>query len=208
MSQQQRNQTLALAGVFQAATAVDKLAREGRIEPELLSAMVESVLNLNPESFDDIFKGTNNLTLGLNTLTYALAKHGHGVSKDVLQYGMSIITAQTKLSKRADLMNALSTGLNRAVDQHAYFNDFLHESVISSTATTYQNSVSKLDFRIRIIGNPTYLQNNRVADQVRSILLFGVRCAFLWRQQGGRRWQLLTSRSALLREAKALSRVA
>ena len=63
-----------------------------------------------------------------------------------------------------------------------------------SLADLYKQTLSQLSFRIRVTGNPTYLQNAATADKVRAILLSGIRAAILWRQVGGRRWQLLFSR--------------
>lgn len=198
------NQTLALAGVFQSALYVDQIAKSGTIEPDLLSNMIETVLNLEPESYESVFGGRTQVFAGLNTLERSLAKHGSGLNREVLQYAMSIIAVQGKLSKRDDLMAELSKGLDRAVSQKSYFDDFLHEAVVASVATCYQNSVSQLNFRIRVTGNPTHLKNPKVAEKVRAILLYGVRCALLWRQSGGRRWHLMINRQKLKYTAKQL----
>jgi high frequency lysogenization protein len=208
MSVSDKNQALALCGVFQAAHLVDQLAKDGRIDSEKLEHAVQTILNLNPSSYEELFADYAQFATGAETLLKALSKNGRGVNKEVLQYAMSIITVQGKLTKRRDLMEELSHGLDRAVDQHAYFNDYLHTAIIGSTATCYQSSVSKLNFRIRVTGNPTHLQNPKIADQVRTLLLYGVRCAMLWRHAGGRRWHFLTSRTRLYRAAEGLSHLA
>lgn len=202
------NQTLALAGIFQSAYFVDQLAKNGSVDSTALSHMVESVLNLEPDSYEGVFGGRSNLEQGLKVLERSLNKTGQGLSREVLHYAMSIIAVQGKLSKRDDLMNELSKGLDRAVSQKQYFDDYLHESVIASVATCYQNSVSQLSFRIRVTGNPTHLQNPKIAEKVRTILLFGVRCALLWRQSGGRRWQLMIHRQKIKATANQLLDVA
>ncbi len=201
-------QTLALAGIFQSAILVDELAKTGQIDRESLENAIRSILTLNPKSFEDVFNGRETLETGLKTLESALAQNGRGVSREVLQYSMAIIAVQQKMEKRPDLMDALSKELDRAVSQHEYFNDFLHESVIASTARCYQNSVSQLNFRIRVTGNPTHLQNPKVAEKVRAVLLFGVRCALLWRQSGGRRWHFMLNRKKLKHSAHQLLDVA
>ena len=205
MSVSDKNQVLALSGVFQAAYLVDKLAKEGRIDKNLLEHTVKTILNLNPASYDEIFPDYLLFEAGAEMLVKALSKNGLGINKEVLQYAMSILTVQGKLAKRNDLMTDLASGLDRAVDQQAYFNDYLHSSILSSTANCYQSSVSKLNFRIRVTGNPAHLQDTKVAEQVRTLLLYGVRCAILWRHAGGRRWHFLTSRTRLLRAAQGLS---
>lgn len=51
-----------------------------------------------------------------------------------------------------------------------------------------------------------HLQDSRNADKVRALLLAGIRSAMLWRQLGGRRWQLLFSRRKLLDQLYPLLR--
>ncbi len=198
------NQVKALAGVFQAALLVDRLARQGSIDQDDLARCIRSVLNLNPASVDDIYEGSSGIQTGLTALRDVLSKRGKGVSPEVLRYAMGILHAQRKLYARNDLMEKLGQTLNRAVDQYKYFDDPNHESVVGAVANCYQESVSRLNFRIRVTGNPTYLQNPRVADQVRALLLFGIRSAHLWHQQGGRRWQILFMRNRIHRTAQQL----
>jgi len=208
MSTTVERQTLALAAIFQSAALVDKLAKTGQIESDQLQNSIRTILNLNPTDFEDVFNGRQSLVFGLQTLDSALAKNGQGVSREVLQYAMAIIAVQQKMVKRSDLMEKLSKELDRAVNQHQYFNDYLHESVVASTASCYQNSVSQLNFRIRVTGNPTHLQNAKVAERVRAILLFGVRSALLWRQNGGKRWHFMLNRKTLQQTARHLLNVA
>lgn len=191
------NQVLALAGVFQAASLVEQLARHGTIDNDAMALCIRSVLNLNPASVEAIYDGKAGVHTGLTVLRDVLSKRGQGVSPEVLRYAMGILHAQRKLYARDDLMQTLSQSLTRAVEQYRYFDDPLHESVIGAVANCYQESVSRLNFRIRVMGNPTYLQNPRTADQVRALLLFGVRSAHLWQQQGGRRWQILLRRNRI-----------
>ena len=197
-------QVHSLAGIFQAATLVDGLAKTGEVDTQALQTAVETILNLNPSSYADLFKSSEHFEPGLKTLKDALARHGKGVSREVLQYAMAIIAVQGKLSKQPELMDTLSKELDRAVDQHQYFDDFLHESVLAATARCYENSVSKLNFRIRVTGNPAYLQNPKIAEKVRTLLLFGIRCALLWRQAGGRRWQFMLQRQKIQNQAQQL----
>lgn len=197
-------QVMALAGVFQAAILVEQLARNGSIDSDSLSLCIRSVLNLNPDSVEEIYSGVSGVETGLKGLRDVLAKRGKGTSPEVLRYAMGLLHAQRKLAARSDLMETLSRTLRRAADQHKYFDDPLHESVVGAVANCYQESVSKLNYRIRVMGNPSYLQNPRTADQVRAVLLFGIRSAHLWHQQGGRRWQILFQRNRIHNSADEL----
>jgi high frequency lysogenization protein len=199
---------MALSGIFQAASLVDQLAKSGQLENDQLTNAVKTVLNLQPSSYDDVFNGLNSLEHRLTGLNTALARNGQGVGREVLQYAMAIIAVQAKLSKRTDLVDELAKALTRTADQQRYFDSYTHEAVIGSAARCYENSISQLNFRIRVTGNPTHLQNPKVAEKVRTLLLYGVRCALLWQQSGGRRWHLMWYREKLLRAAQALSDVA
>lgn len=198
------HQVMALAGVFQAAILVEQLARQGRAESDELALCIRSVLNLNPASVEDVYEGVGGVHTGLQGLRDVLSRRGGGISAEVMRYAMGILHAQRKLAARDDLMDALGKSLERAVEQYRYFGDPLHESVFGAAAHCYQQSVSKLNFRIRVMGNPTYLQNPHTANQVRAVLLFGIRSAHLWQQQGGRRWHILLRRGKLYDSAQQL----
>ncbi|TXR53450.1 high frequency lysogenization protein HflD [Reinekea thalattae] len=197
-------QTLALAGVFQAATLVDNLAKSGSIEPKQLENTVASILNLSPSSYDDVFQGRENLVIGFNALNKAMSKNSRDINREVLQYAMGIIAAQSKLAERPDLMEVLSNALDRTVDQQRYFDSYTHEAVVASTAQCYEKTLSQLSFRIRVVGNPGHLKNPQVAEKIRTILLFGIRCAMLWRQANGHRWHFLTRRSKIKAQSEQL----
>jgi high frequency lysogenization protein len=78
--------------------------------------------------------------------------------------------------------------------------------VCHSVAGVYQDTFSRLPQRIKVTGSAQHLENGENADIVRSLLLAGVRSAYLWRQLGGRRWKLAFQRRAMLRTAQDLSR--
>ncbi len=82
--------------------------------------------------------------------------------------------------------------------QKEHFEDTMHTNMIAAISGVYQDTLSKLSFRIQVHGNSQYLQQSQVSDQVRACLLAGVRAAMLWRQLGGRRWHLLFKRKSIL----------
>jgi high frequency lysogenization protein len=80
------------------------------------------------------------------------------------------------------------------------------QEVCHSISGIYQDTISTFQFRIKVSGSMTQLQNPANADLIRALLLAGIRSAFLWRQLGGRRWKLLLQRRKLLQLAQSLSR--
>ena len=75
-----------------------------------------------------------------------------------------------------------------------------------SISAIYQDTLSTLRFRIKVNGSEAQLTNSNNADLIRTLLLAGIRSAYLWRQLGGRRWKLLLQRKQLLEVSQNLSR--
>ena len=204
MSDRLTDQTLALAGVIQAATLVSQLARKGLIDTQDLDTAVGSILNTEPSSVIDVFGSIPNLRIGLSGLRTVLGQDSRGVSPDVIRYAMSLLHLESKLRKQPALLDKLDQLLARTAEQVSYFENRTHDAVIGSIATAYSDSISQLDFRIQVTGNPTLLQDERIASRIRTLLLFGVRSAVLWHQKGGRRWHFLWYRRRMQRIAKEI----
>ena len=79
-----------------------------------------------------------------------------------------------------------------------------HENILAALGELYQATISTLRPRIMVQGEPTYLADKARANQIRALLLAGIRAAVLWRQLGGRRWQLFISRRKILETAQQL----
>ncbi|MES3006467.1 MAG: DUF489 family protein [Pseudomonadota bacterium] len=62
---------------------------------------------------------------------------------------------------------------------------------LNALAMLYQDTISKLTFRIHVKGNVEFLKDPKVADSIRALLLAGIRSSLLWHQLGGRRWHLI-----------------
>lgn len=199
MTQQSTHeQALALAGVFQAACMVERIARQGQCPADEMTTAVNALLNTNPSSTEDVFGSAGNLRSGLTTLRQLLSRERSAVQNDVVRYAMSLLHLENKLRKNPDMLSKLGELIRQSQDRQQYFQDPLHDAVVGSLARNYQDTLSQLRYRIQVTGNPSYLNQQRHADQIRMLLLFGVRCALLWRQLGGRRLQLLLGRRRLL----------
>jgi high frequency lysogenization protein len=75
---------------------------------------------------------------------------------------------------------------------------------IDQLADLYRDTISTLNYRIQVQGRSDYLKDERVAKQIRALLLAGIRAAVLWHQVGGRRWRLLFYRSRIQQTADGL----
>ncbi|MFY0663964.1 MAG: high frequency lysogenization protein HflD [Natronospirillum sp.] len=197
-------QALALGGVLQAALLVEQIARRGTCPQEDVATAVNGILNTNPESTLAVFGSESNIRDGLKALRTLLSREQPSVHSDVIRYTMSLLHLEGKMQRKTDMLATLGKLITQSQDRLAYFQEPHHDAVVGSLARAYQDTLSKLNFRIQVTGNPTYLNQQRHADQIRMLLLFGVRSALLWRQCGGRRWQLLLRRRKLLQATQEL----
>lgn len=204
MSQSITNQTLALAAVFQAAVQVQRVAHEGRVEPEGFEALLRSVLTAQVENSEQAYGGVTPLHEGLRAL---VANIGDAQKRDVEQtrYVITLLHLERKLAKRRDLLETISKGIDNARRQVEHFS-LTHESVIAGLADLYANTISGLTPRIMVSGEHGYLNQSENANRVRALLLAGMRGAILWRWSGGGRFKLLFNRRRYFEEAQRLLR--
>jgi len=188
-------QALALAGVFQAASLVDELARTGQVDQRAWETLIHATLDTNPESFEAIYGGhPNNLRRGLDVLEGVVGRQQ--ANPAVMRYGFSLLMLMNQLRGNEAMLDDLGSRLTRIQGQAEHFGE-THENVIASLGEAYQETLSTLKTRIVVQGDPSLLQSRMMPERVRAILLAGIRFALLWHQQGGRRWRLIFQRGAL-----------
>lgn len=203
MSYSLEDQVVSLAGVFQSAALVQQIAQKGAADFEYYEATVKSLFDLNPSSTIGIYGSLGKLRLGFSELAAALDKSGKEQNVEVIRYALSLIHLESKLRKRGDLMEIIGKRIAQANDQARHF-DPLHENIIDNLASLYMDTISTFNVRIQVTGKPQNLKIEANAAKIRAILLAGIRAAMLWRQTGGRRWQLIFRRQRILEAVKAL----
>lgn len=196
-------QALALAGVFQAASLVDELARTGQVDSRAWETLIRATLDTNPESFEAIYGGhPNNLRQGLEHLEAVVGRRQ--ANPVVMRYGFTLLLLMNKLRTNDAMLGEIGSRLTRIQGQAEHFGA-THENVVASLGEAYQETLSTLKTRIVVQGDPSLLQSRMMPERVRACLLGGIRFALLWHQQGGRRWKLIFQRGAL---KKALDQLA
>ncbi|MCP5325795.1 MAG: high frequency lysogenization protein HflD [Oceanospirillaceae bacterium] len=202
---QTEHQVLALAGLFQAAYLVEQVAKTGQVSEEHLRTSIESLLDQNPASVEAVYGNKlSNLRLGLQEVKFLTdGKSRTGSSPDVIRYALSLLHLEGQLRKNPQTLDAIGKGIENANRQLQHFAS-THENVVANLAGLYQDTISKFRYRIHVTGTAQHLQNNQNANKIRALLLAGIRSAMLWRQVGGRRWQLMFSRRRLNRAATQL----
>ena len=191
------NQVIALAGTLQALQLVDQLARTGYLPSEPFATAVKSLFDQNPESVESVFGGLDNLRDGLELTEQLLNNHRSSSNANILRYLLGVLHLQKKLQRRKDVLFIIGNRLQKANSQVEHFS-YTHDNVIANIADLYSDTISKFQFRIQVVGEFNYLQQQRVANQIRTLLLCAIRAATLWSQAGGNRWHLLFYRKKLL----------
>ncbi|GGY66751.1 high frequency lysogenization protein HflD [Cellvibrio zantedeschiae] len=204
MSKNLQEITLALAGVVQAAILVEQVAKTGQTQPDAYKCSIESLFDLNPASTLAVYGGSaQHLRIGLEALRDMLAgKHKH---QEAMRYALGALHLQKKLAGRRDMLNTIASRISQAAGQAEHFSS-THDNVIGNLGQIYSETISTFRFRIQVMGDYNYLQQTRIASQIRALLLAAIRSAILWRQLGGTRWQLLLQRKAMAAEVDKLLR--
>lgn len=196
MSKNWTDITLSLAGTLQACVLVNQVANTGSISDDALKVCVRSVLDLSPASTLDVYGGdVNNLRIGLEALRDILdsANKAH---PEATRYALGIFILQKKLMARDDMLGLIASRLQQVNGQVTHFGE-THDNVIGNIADLYSETLSKFTYRIQVTGNYNYLQQSRIANQIRALLFSAVRSAILWRQNGGSRLQFLLNRKQI-----------
>lgn len=187
---------LSLAGVFQAASLVEQLARTGLLPQDAFTCSINSLLTLNANHTADIFSEGDRVNLGLSVLKDFLVHHRSSNYQDSLRYVLGILHLQKKMMRRKDMLNVVASRIQQASRQAEHFGN-THDNVIANLASLYTETISTFKFRIQVLGDPNQLTQQRTANQVRVLLFAGIRAATAWRQAGGSRWQIMLSRKKL-----------
>ena len=129
--------------------------------------------------------------LGLRNLIAQLDESDRDMA--VTRMVVTVMRLERSLTGRPELLGKLQQGIVAAQRQVEHFGQDSAQ-VISRLAELYASTLSTLKPRVMVSGNPQQLQLPVVVEKVRANLLAAVRSAVLWRQVGGRQWQLLLYR--------------
>jgi len=197
------NQTIALAGVAQAAALVQQLATAGTADPIAIEASIGSVLKIDSDSVIDIYGSLDGIKLGLKQLNEQMAGSYKIANPEQARYCASLVFLENQLSGRKDMLKSILTGITKAQAQSEHFG-LLHENVLANLGEIYQSTISTLQPRIMVNGEQAHLSRPEIANKIRACLLAGIRSVILWKQCGGARWKFLFYRKKIQDEVQSL----
>ncbi len=202
MNYTESDRVLALAGVFQAAQLTAEAARLGKSDSAALAASIHSLYQFDADSVGAVFGGAKGVAMGLQGLIRQLDRPQQR-DLEITRYVVSLLQHEKRLSRDSDRLAAVGRDLEALAERREHFalDDRTH---LAQVADIYQRHISPMASPIMVKGEALHLQNPDHAARIRAALLAGIRAAMLWRQCGGRRWQMLLQRSRLARTARAL----
>ncbi|MCK9394779.1 MAG: high frequency lysogenization protein HflD [Methylobacter sp.] len=196
------NQTIALAGIAQAAALVQQLATTGAADSVALEASIGSLFVSDEHGVANVYGGLSGLKLGIEQLNDQMT--GLKIANpEQARYAASLVFLENQLSNRPDMKKTIFAGIERAQSQSEHFGR-LHENVLANLGDIYHTTISTLQPRIMVNGEQEYLSRPDVVNKIRACLLSGIRSAILWRRCGGTRWKFLFFRKKIQAEIQNL----
>lgn len=192
-----REQALALAAVVEASLLVDQLARQGSAPAEAMETLARGLFVFEWTAVEEVFGGRAQLARGIDTLADMLKSGSSTHHPQALRYTLALLHLSRQLLRDPTRLAAIRERLEHANLKSQHFASRFDE-MAASLAGIYQEQVSTLRYRIQVSGSAAQLQDPRVAERIRAMLLAGLRAAVLWRGLGGSRLDLLLGRGRLL----------
>jgi high frequency lysogenization protein len=199
----QEERTIALAGIFQNCQQVQQLASTGKIDSFYLKIAVTAIINTDPKNTLAVFDGITNIRKGLSLIQQQLGNSNNERDVELTRYSISVLFLANKLLKNQNMLTKMSDGIEKTRNQIEHFG-IEHANIYASLGGLYSDTISQLNPRIMISGEPEFLNNPDNANKIRTLLLASIRSAVLWQQLGGSRWQLLFKRKKIISSAKSL----
>jgi len=192
------NQTLSLAGIFQSVYLCQSLATTGKCETDELESTLRSIMTLNTDRVIDAYGGnTHAIRRGLRITKAQLGGNSESRDLEIARYALTLIQLGTNVMRSDSTVEQLRIGISHA---QALDKPVTDEEMIRTLANLYRSSISQMNPRIMVSGDPDNLNDNTIASTIRAALLGGVRSVVLWRQCGGTRPKLLLQRSQYVRQ--------
>jgi high frequency lysogenization protein len=196
------NQTIALAGIAQAAALVQQLATTGTANSAALEASIASLFIIDEHGVANVYGGISGLKLGIEQLNDQMT--GFKISNpEQARYAASLVFLEHQLTKQPVMLKTIFTGIDRAQTQSEHFG-LLHENVLANLGDIYHTTISTLQPRIMVNGEQEYLSRPDIVNKIRACLLAGIRSAILWKHCGGTRWKFLFYRKKIQAEIQKL----
>ena len=203
-----KDQTITLAAICQVAQLVQQVSRNGQIDDHELAILLNSITATSPDNTLAVYgNDLTNVKQGLEVLIHHLGESTSNKDKakdpELTRYIISLINLERKLAKQPKQLSKLGSRIDKSKRQLEHY-AITSETLVASFASIYSDIISPLGNRIQVTGEPSILKQPVNQYKIRALLLAGIRAAVLWRQVGGKRRNILFSRSKIVTTAKQL----
>lgn len=194
----ERDRTIALAGIYQAAALTRQLARRGYADEEPFLASVRSILIIDAINTVSIFGGLDGVRLGLLSIS---RQSGGSGDLETARYVVGLCQLARRFLRTPAMVERVSAELAeiRETDD-AVAGQERYERL----AGLYRENLSRLKPQIMVQGEQPNLGDAHIVARIRTSLLAGVRAGVLFTQLGGSRWQILLQRRRYMNNAARL----
>lgn len=192
------NKTIALAGMHLALNDVQRIAWHADYHYADIDTSIRSLFVRNPKEYLEVYGSLESLKPGLQALNTSFREKHDKQALERARYMVNLMLLSKKFNKDNALAKQVDTTLNMlevAADDLGNQRDY----VIEKIAQLYQNTLSKINPRIIVYGNPEILNNTDNASAIRTLLLAALRSALLWYQAGGGQMNLLLGKAKYLK---------
>ncbi|MGB5830480.1 MAG: high frequency lysogenization protein HflD [Thiohalocapsa sp.] len=201
MEHTDQDRTIALSGVHQAAHCVQRIANRGSVDIEHMEPCIFSLFQIDAADVRSVYGEPGAMSTGARQVVAQITGQPER-DIELTRYVLALLKHERILAGRRDMLAEIGGRISAAAGARGNL-PLLDREVLAGLAGIYADTISKLQPRIVVRGNPLYLQNSDNQDRVRALLLAGIRSAMLWRQTGGSRWQILVGRRKLLDSARS-----
>ncbi len=204
-----KDQTLTFAAICQIAAYVQTVSRQGSIDEQAFSVLLNSLIEMSPANTLAVYGGDiANLKAGLELIITHLSdssasNNNREKDPEFTRYVISLINLERRLVKHPKQLSLLAQRLEASKRQLEHY-PITSDTLIASFASIYSDLISPLAARIQVTGEPSILKQKNNQHKIRALLLAGIRAAVLWRQVGGKRRTILFSRKKIVNSAKQL----
>jgi len=199
------DQTLALAGIYQAASLVKQIATKGIANSAHIESSLETLFRFDAATVEEVYGSVAGVTHGVKTLHQNINDRS-ARDIDITKYVISLLMLERKLASNNTMLDQIDDQLKKIESQFNFFS-LNHENTFAKLGQLYKDTISALGPKIIVNGEQLHLNNEINANKIRALLLAGIRSAVLWRQCGGSRLQFLFGRKGYLRECEGILKV-
>jgi len=192
---------LPLAALLQGLRQIRRIAETGQAEASVLSSMLNSIFELEPDSVAAVYGGLPALRPGLLLLRDHLGSQGK--DPQLAKLALSVLQIERRYSTDEEMDEKVHQGIlhaKRLAERHA---SVTHPEVLTSLGGLYAETISHLRPKVMVQGNPHYLGQAPLVAEIRAVLLAALRSAVLWRQLGGSYWDFAFRRRAMQEAVQA-----